>query len=1335
MRRARRIIAWSVAGVLLLAAVLVLAALTICNTSGGRSLIERETAQLSSGRVHLTGLGGRLPSSIDIARLELNDGRGVWLTAQRISVRWSPLALFHWDLHIESFEVGRIDVGRQPLSTSSSTSTSSGARLPAVDIDQLSIGTLDLEPAAAGVLARVNVRGNAHYRSMQDVSASLVARRTNGTGDYELALRNSPSRMSANLKLEEPAGGPIEHLTNLTGLGAVSVTATLDGPRNAERVELRARAGELHANASGTLDLERQSADLSYSVESAAMTPRPGLSWGRISLEGRCLGPMHAPQASSVLHLEALRLPDGAQLDTLEADLAADRHLLTLRATAGGVMLPGSQPQLLQGSPIRLDAMLRLDAADRPLQVILTHRLLELRARAITAGAPSATFELRLPDLARLAALYQQDIRGSMNLSGRVSQDSTATRLEVNGTGNVVGSSAAARLLGANTRLHLEATLTAAKADIGRLTLAGRALSASAAGSAERTPAGATGSAVQALHARWQVSLPNLGLISPTLAGSLETSGTASGSLQSLAADLRARSTLSIHGSAPGTVEATLQARGLPAAPRVVVQANGSFDGAPLRLDASLERVGRSGFHVVVQRTAWKSLFVNGELTAGPNLAAGHGSVRLRIERLADLQRLVGTNLAGSLAADVTLIPSAGRTRAQCELIARDVAMSGISGNARITAAGPLDALRIELAAQSPNLGGAAASLSSAARLNETARVLDLDSLEARYRGQTLRLLSASRVMFANGLSVRNLRLGAQKAVVSVDGQLSPALDLRASVHQIDAALIDSFVPNLLAQGTFNADARLRGSPSAPVGQASFAIAGLKLANAAAEGLPALGAHGSARFAGSTADVSAELEAGPASRLSLSGRAPLSAAGAVALKLSGTLDAALMNSILEARGERAAGMLTIDASVAGTARAPQIEGTVRLANGALRDYAEGIHVEDINARLVGSQGVLRIDSLTARAGPGQLSAKGTLGVLQPQMPIDVQLFAERIQPITNDILTANLDTRMRVAGTLRQRLDVTGSMHINRASISIPNGLPPNVAVLEVEVPGQPAQPAPTAPRLVIGLAVTLDAPQSIFVQGRGLDAQLGGKLELTGTSDNPQVNGRFSMIRGAFSLAGTNLRFTSGEVSFNGAGLKGRIDPTLDFLAQASVTYTQATTVTLHITGFADSPEISLSSTPPLPQDDLLALLLFGKPASQLSAFQLAETGAALASLSGVGGGGGNSSLNPLTKIKSLLGLNTLSVGSAAPPAGATTSSGTQPAGASVTGGKYVSNRVYVAATQTTNGTSQVEVDVDLSQNLKLQTRLGNGTATAQGTTPENDPGSSIGLTYQFHY
>ena len=324
------------------------------------------------------------------------------------------------------------------------------------------------------------------------------------------------------------------------------------------------------------------------------MTPRPGLSWRRISLQGRLLGPVRAPQASSVLHLEALRLPDGAQLDTLEANLAADRHLLTVRATAGGVTLPGSQPQVLKGSPIGLNAVLRLDAADRPLQVILTHRLLELRVHAITAGTPSATFELRLPrpDTTGGALPAGSPWQHELIWESRTGQDDHPARSGWHG--RCPRSSVVAQLLGANARLNLEATLTATKADIGRLTLTGRALSVSAAGSAERTPARGNGSAVRALRARWQVNLPNLALISPSMAGSLETAVPVSGPLQSLTADVRARSRLSIHGSPPGTVEATLQARGLPAAPRAVVQAYGTFDGAPLRLDASLNQSGRA---------------------------------------------------------------------------------------------------------------------------------------------------------------------------------------------------------------------------------------------------------------------------------------------------------------------------------------------------------------------------------------------------------------------------------------------------------------------------------------------------------------------------------------------------------------------------------------------------------------------------------------------------------------------------------------------------------------------------------------------------------------------
>jgi translocation and assembly module TamB len=452
----------------------------------------------------------------------------------------------------------------------------------------------------------------------------------------------------------------------------------------------------------------------------------------------------------------------------------------------------------------------------------------------------------------------------------------------------------------------------------------------------------------------------------------------------------------------------------------------------------------------------------------------------------------------------------------------------------------------------------------------------------------------------------------------------------------------------------------------------------------------------------------------------------LSASGTFNLKLAGKLDAVLANPLLEARGERASGVLTVDATVTGPQHEPEIAGTFDFARGELRDYALGVHLTDVTAHMVGSRGALRIETLTARAAPGTVAMTGTVGILQRKMPIDVQLKATNAQPITNDILTATLNADLTLRGTLQEHIDFAGRIQVDRARIGIPNGLPPEVAVLDVRRPGQ-APPTPREQRLVIGLDLRLNAPRGVLVQGRGLDAELGGEIHIRGTSANPNVTGGFEMIRGRFTLGSSTLVFNRGRVSFNGEGLRGKIDPTLDFSAQSTIA---DTTATLHITGFADAPQFELSSTPSLPQDEILSLLLFGERASQLTGIQAAELAYSLTQLSGIGIGGGG--LGVLSKLQRSLGLDRLTVGSATPtgPAGSN-----QQTGASVQAGRYVSDRVFLSVKQSTTGFSQVEVDVDLSRRLKLQTRVGNGTSTAQGTTPENDPGSSIGIAYSFDY
>jgi translocation and assembly module TamB len=466
------------------------------------------------------------------------------------------------------------------------------------------------------------------------------------------------------------------------------------------------------------------------------------------------------------------------------------------------------------------------------------------------------------------------------------------------------------------------------------------------------------------------------------------------------------------------------------------------------------------------------------------------------------------------------------------------------------------------------------------------------------------------------------------------------------------------------------------------------------------------------------------LDAGSASQLSAVGEAPLAVDGAVNMKINGKLDVGLMNAFLEARGQHASGQFDIDATVTGSVASPQIAGTLDLKNGKVNDYGRGVSISDIAAQIVGKEGTLQIKSFTASAPPGTMSMNGAVGVLEKGIPVDLKITAHNAQPIVSKLVTANLDADLSIKGTAREHLDIAGTVHLNRTLIGIPNSLPPNVAVLDVRRRGKKAVVVRDKP-LVVSLGVAVHAPQEILVQGRGLDAEMGGDLKISGTTDSPSVSGGFDLQRGSFSLASNRLDFTAGHVGFSGAGLKTKIDPTLDFTAKTSF---GATSVEMHITGFADAPIFEFSSTPPLPQDEIMAQLLFGQSVSQLSALQVAQIGYALASLSGVGG---NGDLNPLVKIQKSLGLDRLTIGAAS----TSTAPGTGNSGASIEAGRYISKRVYVAAKQSTAGTSQLEADVDLTKHLKLQTRLGNGTASVQGTTPENDPGSSVGLIYQFEY
>lgn len=71
--------------------------------------------------------------------------------------------------------------------------------------------------------------------------ARLIARRTHGTGDYELELEFTQSRVAAALRLEEPVAAVWS--TGLISRDSVRCRWSLEGPRTAEKLQFRDRAG------------------------------------------------------------------------------------------------------------------------------------------------------------------------------------------------------------------------------------------------------------------------------------------------------------------------------------------------------------------------------------------------------------------------------------------------------------------------------------------------------------------------------------------------------------------------------------------------------------------------------------------------------------------------------------------------------------------------------------------------------------------------------------------------------------------------------------------------------------------------------------------------------------------------------------------------------------------------------------------------------------------------------------------------------------------------------------------------------------------------------------
>ena len=234
-------------------------------------------------------------------------------------------------------------------------------------------------------------------------------------------------------------------------------------------------------------------------------------------------------------------------------------------------------------------------------------------------------------------------------------------------------------------------------------------------------------------------------------------------------------------------------------------------------------------------------------------------------------------------------------------------------------------------------------------------------------------------------------------------------------------------------------------------------------------------------------------------------------------------------------------------------------------------------------------------------------------------------------------------------------------------------------------------------PAAAFPIDLVINAPNQVFVRGRGLDAELGGAIRLGGTTADVNASGTFELIRGRMDILTKRLDLTEGLID-----LRGALDPYLRFVAR---TETDELTIDIILEGLASDPNITFTSSPDLPQEEILAQLLFVRSFTSLSAFQAAQLVSAVATLSGRGSGG-------LTgRLRGALGLSDFDV---------TTS---ETGATQFSAGAYLSENIYSEFTADSDGNNEINLNLDLSSSVTVK-----GSASSDGDT-------GLGIFYEKDY
>jgi translocation and assembly module TamB len=1298
------------------------------------------------GRINVEGLKGDLFDDFTLGRVTVTDQNGVWLEATNVRVDWSYWPLLMRRFHASEINADQIRLIRRPLLEP--RTEPGGPQAITIDIDRFS-ANVELMEGFSKEYGRWTLSGDAEIPRRGDKKVNINARSLNREGDHLLlqaVIGKKPEDLRVNLRAGEAQGGPLAGALGYSPDKPFSAVAVVNGEivdievktGDFTPLSVKGRYGKDGARIGGAADFSGSDL-LAPFVERVGRTARFGFATTPDKTREGFQGVAWTLKADNIqsdarglIRLKDRTAPEGINLTITTPSLTRlVGFTLAEGTTYAGVFKGDAQRWALQGSASLQNADLASYRAARisgPLDIAVNKGQFDVStdARAVggsTAGiigallgaTPHVKLEgTRTTDGAYLLKKIDgrgqaltltgsggRNLTGGLNFRGdaaitdvsrirpgakgafrgpiqagkarggpwTISFDGRASRLSV-------GMDELDRLLGQTPRLAMAGSYNKGVLSIGRGELTGAAGRMGAKGLIE--------GGKMRLALDWDAHGP-FGVGPVAIDGAMSGDGALTGTLAQPRADLRAAfDKVSASGLILTNADLILSFRkGADASDGRVVLNSGSNYG-PARASGNFFLGGK------------QLRLTEVDVNAGGVTAQGAIALSNNYPSSADLTFTArqGAFLAsGEANGRVRLTDGGGDQSAILDVTGRNVRLAGSTWVVRslsLKGQGTLERLPFSLSA---DVGGA-----NPVQFNGTGEY----SRQGPAQSVTLRGGGRVREVAFTTRAPAVIALNGDGRVVRVDlgvggGILTGELrqDKAGSAIQADLTNVEmgSLAPDLRGQitgrislqgsgdrlnGSANVDLKQLRSIDAPRG---LAVDGTLNADLSDNVLRIRAQANDGTAVQASADVSLPVIASAAPlRLAVERTREMSGQVAINGQIQPIWDLFLGGA------QSLSGQIASRATLSGTLNDPRLNGRLDLTQGAFRDGITGLRLEGVSlaSRFDDNQAV--IERFEAADGlKGTVTGNGNLGLRQGSGST-LRLELTRFRVIDNDIAEARANGVLTAVRGADGNIQLSGDLNIDNAEIS-PN-LPGSNGVVKMDVVeinrpgGDPIEVEAKSRGPQIGLNLNLTG-RDIHVRGRGLNVELTADARVRGTITRPQLTGTANVVRGDYEFAGKRFVFDdSGSVVLS-------TDPARIRLNLAAVREDPALTATIKVTGTAAQPKIELTSTPSLPQDEILSQVLFGRSASQLSGFEAAQLASAVASLAGGGG------FDVIGNLRELAGLDRLSFGGEA-------------SSLTVAGGRYITDDVYLEIIGGGEGGAAVNVEWQVRRNLAVSSKFG---------------------------